>query len=97
MAYLDSPGLQHFWGRLKTLLDGKSDVGHGHDLAAIEGLDQALDDIELEIPTVHGDLDGREEPEQHPIAAIDGLQDNLDQRLLPIFLSNSEIDAIMNT
>lgn len=34
MAYLDKSGLQYFWGKLKTLINGKADVGHGHDNAS---------------------------------------------------------------
>lgn len=30
MAYLDKTGLTYFWGKIKTLLSNKSDVGHNH-------------------------------------------------------------------
>lgn len=52
--------------------------------------------VEAKIPTAHEQMSGRDAEDQHPIRAIKDLQDNLDNRLTAVFLSNAEIDAIMN-
>lgn len=44
MSYLDNAGLTYFWGKLKAILNNKSDINHTHsDLEArISALESAM-------------------------------------------------------
>lgn len=56
MATLDKTGLAYLWSKLKTKLNGKSDVGHGHP----EYLTQAQVEALIESKVLNGYLDGKQ-------------------------------------
>ena len=74
--------------RNHDLIGTLSDVGtlQGTLQAGTEYLEGDLSTY-INIPKNHVDLLGRDEPDQHPIGAITGLQDALDSKLSAIDIS----------